>query len=177
MVRVLAAFMAAVLVAAWAPAASAALFFTFSRTSASPGQPVTVRTAGDGALALIPSDSPPLRVFLVRDDDIDAIASPDDARLISLGELNVDSDGNGTLTFDVPDVPAGSYRTLVHCVGCAPHSAGREIAPTGPFEVPFMVLSDPDARRDSSRRIVLASVALAALLATTAWAFRRQRLR
>lgn len=56
-----------------------------------------------------------------------------------LGELTVDAAGNGELRFTVPDMPAGDYTTLTHCVPCAPFSAGRELLPTGPDQ-PFVVL-------------------------------------
>lgn len=146
MIRALLAVLVAGLLAGLlASAASAALWLTFSTTRAGPGTTVTAMTVGSGAFTNVPPGSPALRVFLIRADQVDiradqiGVTSPDDKRLIPLGELTVDVEGNGELRFTVPDVPAGNYTTLTHCVPCARFSAGRELLPTGPDE-PFVVL-------------------------------------
>jgi hypothetical protein len=90
-----------------ATTASAALWLTFSTTTATPGTLITVRTLGEGSLATVPAEAR-LPVFLVRADA--EVTSPDDDRLIPLGELTVDGRGNGELRFRVPDVPAATTR-------------------------------------------------------------------
>lgn len=160
-----------------AGSARAALFLTFSTTRAAPGTVVTARTGGAGALANIPPGSPSLRVFLAPSDEADAITSPDDARLVFLGRLRVDEEGNGRLRFVVPDVPGGAYTTLTHCVPCAPFSAGHELLPTGPFSTSFVVLGS-----DSGGGVPVLPVALAAggagllLVLGIGWLVRRRRL-
>jgi hypothetical protein len=179
---VLMLLVAAASAALMAGAASAALLLRFSTTRAAPGATVTLETGGRGALSSIAPGAPPLRVFLIRADEVDlrspdlGVSSPDDSRLIPLGELTVDAEGNGELRFTVPDVPAGNYTTLTHCVPCAPSSAGRELLPTGPFPEPFVVLGDGA----SGAGFPIAPVALAAgggvlILAVLAWVARSRR--
>lgn len=150
----------------WTGSASAALFLLFSTTRAATGTLVTVRTAGEGALPNVPAGSPPLRVFLAPADAADDIRSPNDRRLVLLGRLRLDGDGNGSLQFAVPDIPAGEYTTISHCVPCAPFSAGRELVPTGPVPNPFVVLGseNPDTVPVSPDRdkVPVLPVALAA---------------
>lgn len=128
-------------------AASAALSLTFSTTRSLPGAVVTIRTGGSGALAGIGTGESPLRVFFIKADEVDpnspdiGVTSPGDDRLIRLGDLTVDPEGNGTLRFTVPDVPGGEYTTVIHCIPCAPFSGGRELLATGPFPEPFIVLA------------------------------------
>jgi hypothetical protein len=153
---------------AWTGSASAALYLLFSTTRAPPGSLVTVRTAGEGALPDIPSGSPPLRVFLAPVDAAEQIQSPEDERLVLLGRLRVDREGNGNLQFRVPDVAPGEYVTLAHCVPCAPFSVGRELVPTGPFPSPFVVMAAADEaadEQDSTVDIPIAALALATTVA------------
>ena len=175
--RRLAALLAVAAVAAlWAGSARASLFLVFSTTEALPGTMVAVRTGGEGALSTL-ADAPPLRVFLAPADAADEITSVDDGRLVLLGRLRVDAGGNGRLRFVVPDVPAGEYATLTHCVPCAASSAGRELLPTGPFRGPFIVLGS-----ETGSRFPLLAVALGAggggfvLLLGIGWVLRRRRL-
>jgi hypothetical protein len=121
--------------------ANAALFLQLSASEAAPGDTVIATTFGTGAIAVpLPPDSPPIRVFLVPAGEVSpttadlGIVSPDDDRLVELGDLEVDAEGNGVLRFTVPAVPGGEYTTVTHCVPCAPYSAGRELLATGPTE-------------------------------------------
>ena len=117
--------------------ANAALSLTFSTLRASPGEVVTVRTGGSGALAGIGADGPSVQVFLIDADEVNpnssdiGVTSPGDTRLIRLGDLAINDAGNGTLRFAVPDVRGGEYTTVVHCVPCAPFSGSRELLATG----------------------------------------------
>lgn len=167
--------------------ASAALALTFSTTRAPPGEIVTVRTGGSGALAGIRPGGSPLRVFLIRAGEVNpnspdiGLTSPGDSRLIRLGDLTVDTEGNGTLRFTVPSVPGGNYTTVIHCIPCAPFSGGRELLATGPFPGPFVVLAggaSGDGRRLPAMILGVAGALLlfVALIGTTAWRLRRRRV-
>jgi hypothetical protein len=137
------------------PAAAAALWLIFSKTTATPGDAVAVRTAGRGAFAQAQKEgalrrSPPLRLFLVRSAVVDSVRALDDRRLIALGTLAVDRRGNGSARFTVPNVRPGDYAVLLQCAPCARYSAGRVLIPVGPFPGPFRVLEAPPALRDCS---------------------------
>lgn len=167
-----------------AVAADAALSLTFSTLRASPGEVVTVRTGGSGALFGV-VEGPQPQVFLIDADDVSpnspdlGVTSPDDRRLIALGELTVDQQGNGTLRFAVPEIPSGEYTTVIYCVPCAPFSGGRELLATGPLPGPFVVLGSGASGDDGSREAVVLGVAGALLLfvlvGTWAWRLRRRR--
>jgi hypothetical protein len=166
-------------------AASAALSLTFSTTRAPPGAVVTVRTGGSGALAGIRTSGSPLRVFLIQADEVNpnspdiGVTSPGDSRLIRVGDLTVDADGNGTLRFTVPNVPGGEYTTVIHCIPCAPFSGGRELLATGPFPGPFVVLASDasgDGRPVSAVILGVAGALLLLLIGTTTWRLRRRRV-
>jgi hypothetical protein len=129
-----------------AEASKASLWLQFSALEGTPGDTVTARTLYEGAFTAIPEDSPPVRVFLVRADHVIstspvAFTTTEDERLIEVGVLTVDAEGNGELTFTVPQVPPGAYTTITQCAPCAPFSAGRELLATGPSE-PFLVLEE-----------------------------------
>lgn len=132
-----------------------------------------VQTGGTGALRSIPA-SEPLRVFLAPAEEATTITSADDSRLVPLGRLRIDGEGNGFLRFVVPDIPAGEYTTLTHCAACAASSAGRQLLPTGPFPGAFVVL----AQQDDAAVLPLAlptAGAAATLLVTAVWMRRRRR--
>ena len=167
-------------------AADAALSLTFSTLRAPPGEVVTVRTGGSGALAGIDSDRPSPQVFLIDADDVNpnspdlGLTSPGDRRLIALGELTVDGEGNGSLRFAVPEIPSGEYTTVIYCAPCAPFSGGRKLLATGPFPGPFVVLGSGARGDDRPREAVSFGVAGAVLLivilvGTWAWRLRRRR--
>jgi len=111
-------------VAVWLSPAlvSAAFWIVLDRTSGPIGTVVHGRTPGSGSVTLAPSRSLPM--FLIQHDLASQIDDPTDERLIRLGELVVDADGDGTTTFTIPDVAPGDYDVLVHCEPCAPSSAG-----------------------------------------------------
>jgi hypothetical protein len=165
-------------VAALAPgSAGAALFLLFSTTNAAPGDLVTARTGGEGALRLVSSDSTALRVFLAPAEEADTITAPEDARLVLLGRLRVDENGNGQLRFIVPHVLSGDYLTLTHCVRCAPYSAGRELLPTGPFPGHFIVLGSEGSGGFPVIPVAVGAGAVGFLMLVlgVAWALRRRR--
>ena len=163
-------------VAALAPgSAQAALFLVFSTTNAAPGDLVNARTGGEGALRLVRSDSTALRVFLAPAEEVDTITAPDDTRLVPLGRLRVDENGNGHLRFIVPNVPAGDYLTLTHCVRCAPYSAGRELLPTGPFPGHFIVLGGEGSGGFPVIPVAVGAGAAGFLVVGVGWALRRRR--
>lgn len=161
-------------VAASASSAWGSLFLTFSGAQAVPGAVVTVQTGGTGALPNIPA-SQTLRVFLARAGEAATITSPNDSRLILLGHLRIDEEGNGFLRFIVPDVSAGDYTTLTHCVPCASSSsAGGELLSTGPFPGSFVVLGSQDGT--SILPVALgAAGAVVALGMAVGWMLRRGR--
>jgi hypothetical protein len=80
-----------------------------------------------------------LQVYLAPAAEAGAIASARDPRLVRVGRLNLDQDGDGSLRFVVPDLPPGRYVTLTQCEPCARFSAGRALLPTGPFGRPFVI--------------------------------------
>jgi hypothetical protein len=86
--------------AAVAPAsASAPVSLVFDRSTATPHTLVVGKTAGKGALRRVRKR--PLRVYL------------QDHPLVPLGRLSVNRKGNGTLRFNVPNVPPGKYNALL----------------------------------------------------------------
>jgi hypothetical protein len=74
-------------------------------------------------------------VYLARTSDLDQISAPDDSRLTRIGDLLVDSQGLGRLTFRVPPLPPDEYSAVILCRPCAEFSAGRSLLPAGPFRV------------------------------------------
>lgn len=117
---------------------SAALWLVFSRVSAEPGESVTVRTAGRGALAWARNGTRP-RVFMAPNAEAETIRSVRDRRLVPLGRLAVDRRGNGRLRFVVPNLAPGDYTTFIHCPRCRRRSGGRALRPVGPWPGPFRV--------------------------------------
>lgn len=150
-----------------APWADASLWLRFNKLEAAPGDTVVARTLYAGAFTSIPLGAAPVRVFLVSADLVNptsphiAIDSPDDDRLIEVGVMKVDGDGNGELVFTVPHVPDGSYTTITYCVPCAPYSAGRELVTTGPTE-PFVVQAEET--NDASAMVLVALAVAVGLL-------------
>jgi len=116
---------------------SASGFFVFSRTIAEPGERVVAETGGKGAFgAGLRGRTMP--VFLVPADAVEHVRTGDD-RLTPLGLMRVDPEGDGSLTFRVPNLPPGEYVTIVHCRACASSSGGRVLLPFGPFDEPFHI--------------------------------------
>lgn len=128
------------LVLLWQVAASAALWLAFDPPEAGPGQAVHARTVGQGAVDADPSTRLPVFLLPQAGSSPDALVSSvqdkNDTRLVSLGDLAVDDDGNASGTFVIPDVRAGDYLVLVvDCQPCARFSSGRTILQVGTFRV------------------------------------------
>ena len=128
-------------------AARGALFLTFEPDSGAPGTIVRARTGGEGALAGIA----PVRMSLyfvgstVAGRVSRSVVSPDgltgDDRLVAVGEMVSDEQGNGALDFPVPDLPPGRYEVRAYCGPCAPYSEGDNFLPVGEFQI-----TDPGGR-------------------------------
>ncbi len=113
-------------------AASAALFLTLSKTSGPPGTSVKGHTGGTGAF---PGPMAPLPTYFVSQAIADSVTSPNDPRLVLVGQLQVDAHGDGIITFVVPSVPPGPFALMVSCPSCGPVSAGRVMLPVGEFQI------------------------------------------
>lgn len=132
------ATMAVCAAALLAGGASAAIWLVFSRVSAEPGESVTVRTPGRGALTRA-REGPAPRVFMAPKADEGTIRSVRDRRLVPLGRLVVDRKGNGRLRFAVPNLAPGAYTTFIHCPRCKRGAGGRALLPAGPRPGPFRI--------------------------------------
>ncbi len=146
-----------------------ALFLTFSGTQAAPGTAVIVQTGGRNALSNVPA-SETLRLFLAPKGVAATIMSANDSRLILVGRLHIDAQGNGFLRFIVPEIPVGDYTTFVHCPACATSSASAELLATGPFPGSFVVLGKEDGS-SLAPFLVAAAVALGIAIG---WTLRRR---
>lgn len=91
--------------------ADAAMFFLFDRPAAEPNDRVTVR--GVGA-------APPVRLYLVRNDQAADVHTRFDRRLAFVGVLRT-----ARLTFSVPPLDASAYTLAYWCRRCAAFSRGR----------------------------------------------------
>lgn len=178
--RLLAFAAACVMFGVLADGARASLWLEFSAEQAAPGDTVTARTLYTGAFTGIPAGSPPIRVFLLPADEV-SITSPEvgvtsvnDSRLVELGALTVDVEGNGELVFTVPEMQEGRYTTVTHCVPCAPYSAGRELLATGPTQA-FVILADGESGFPPWAAATGAALGLVALM-TTLFLVRSRRL-
>jgi hypothetical protein len=81
--------------------ASAALFLLFDPPSGPPGTDVRARTAGEQAFAALPAAA-----------DFPTIFVKAGGRSVTLGRLQIDAGGTGTITFMVPEISAGTYTVL-----------------------------------------------------------------
>jgi len=115
-----------------------------------------------------------VRVFFAPADEASAITSPKDTRLVYIGRLRIDDEGNGYLHFKVPEVAAGDYTTFLHCPRCASGSAGRELLPGGPVVGSFVVMNS--GRRPWLLVLLAAGAAVAAIGTALAWMIRRTRV-
>jgi hypothetical protein len=110
-------------------------FFLFSRSSAKPGDRVTVRSNGT------PRDfSPqqgiglfqkPIRLYLVANTAARKVRSRFDSRVFFIGVITLDSRGRGMLTFSVPPLASDSYAIAGWCFQCGffVQAAGVEVSP------------------------------------------------
>lgn len=92
------------------------LFLAPESAFAARSDPVLV-TVG-GGVALRPAGAPAFRVGMAPSTMLEEIEE-DRANLVYAGELAAQDGEGGTSAFTVPDVPAGTYRILVHCASCA----------------------------------------------------------
>lgn len=158
--------LATALVIVTADSAQASLFLVFDRTSGSPGTIVQVHTGGEGACVVCPPHMP---LYFARAEVADGIRSADDSRLVEVGELIVDVNGNGSGRFTVPEVRNGDYAVITYCRPCAPSSGGRAILPLGPIP-PFRVFASPEHQPTRIWPWVLVSI-LVVLAAASALTF------
>ena len=112
----------AVLAAALPASVSAALWFEFSPSRAAPGAVIIGRSIGTGSMPLAAGMRLPL--FLVAEGH-------DISSGVKVGEVEVDSNGDGRTTFVVPPVAAGPYEVWIRCEPCRSTSPGRADAPIG----------------------------------------------
>src|SRR5713101_6482513 len=109
--------------------ANASLFFLFKPTAASPGDRVTVRTAGTPTnfkpVRRRRRFSHPIRIYLVRNDLASKVHSRIDSRLAYVGAMLTDSNARGILTFTVPRLREDSYAVAAWCPDCAAYSQGH----------------------------------------------------
>jgi hypothetical protein len=141
--------------------ASASFFLELSPSSGSPGTAVEGRTIGSGSVTAAANQ--PLPLFLVSPSAAGQVSAPADPRLIPLGELAVDADGNGATTFAIPDVAPGTYAVLVHCEACAPSSAGRELLVVGDLLV-AIAMPSTDTQPPTSGALIVGPAFGAAML-------------
>jgi hypothetical protein len=101
------------------PVVSASLFLVLTESSGPAGNVVQGRTAGNGAFT---GQVAPLDTYFVKQAVADNVASANDSRLVTVGQLVVDAQGNGTITFVVPNLFPGAYSLMVNCPSCAQFS-------------------------------------------------------
>lgn len=148
-----------VLIIAFPIASAASLWLEFVPASGPPGTEVRGHTVGESAVPNAADSS--LRTYLSPPNEV----SHDEDR-IEIGVVQVDSAGNGSIDFVVPDVPPGKYRVHVLCRECASSSGGRNLLPAGTFEVV--------ASTSINIGWIVALLVLAGLaLATTRWVLSR----
>ena len=105
-------FLVLVLVATASPA-HASLWIEFEPPRGAPGTLVEGHTMGDGAFQSGEARTMPAFIYPTVGGD----------NRVPIGHVRIGPHGNGTLTFQVPDVPPGKYSILVICEECAPYSA------------------------------------------------------
>jgi hypothetical protein len=55
--------------------------------------------------------------------------------LVDIGQLMIDTSGNGSIRFVVPNLVPGGYVVMVHCPPCAEFNAGRVMLGLASFDV------------------------------------------
>ena len=119
----------------------AALWLEFRPTAASPGTAVHGRTGGQAALTDSPGGRLPLVLIPAAQADrlprtvSTAAALRTLPGVVPVGMLQVDQQGNGTISFTVPRLPPGRYVAMLWCPACARHSSGANVASAGVFTV------------------------------------------
>lgn len=114
----------------------ASLWMDFEPSEASPEAEVFASTIGqDAATGALADLSPDNVVVLYLGADEAEVEGPQDPAAIRLGELEIDEDGHGQLTFMVPDLAPGAYVAYLHCQDCSFDAEGLTFAEAGLFEV------------------------------------------
>jgi hypothetical protein len=118
------------------PASSRPLIF--SKSSALPGDSVTVRTVGTSRAAR--TSAFVLQLYLVSATDAAAVVGPKDSRLRFLGTIRLDRHRHGMLNARVPELVPGDYLLARLCASCAMGSGWRGFAVLKPSSsVPVQV--------------------------------------
>jgi hypothetical protein len=131
------ALVLAAMIAVTATPARAALWLEFRPAAASPGVAVHAQTGGQAAMADIPNVGLPLVLIPAAQADrlprtvSTAAALRTLPGVVPVGMLQIDQQGNGTITFTVPRLPPGRYAAMLWCPACARHSFGTNVAYTG----------------------------------------------
>ena len=127
----------AAMIATSAAPAWAALWLDFRPGAATPGTMVHGRTGDEGALTASPGVRLPLVLIPARQVGrlprtvSTAAAFRTLPGVVPVGALQVDQQGNGTITFPAPRVPPGRYVAVFWCPACARHSHGANVLATG----------------------------------------------
>lgn len=103
-----------------------AFWFNLDPSSGPPGTTVAGRSVGQGSGTSAASTALP--AYLVAQGE-----HPESGT--RLPDVIVDSAGNVTVRFVVPNVPPGAYEVWVHCEPCGPTSGGRTDLPVASFTV------------------------------------------
>jgi hypothetical protein len=146
-----------VILVATSPPSSASLAVSFDTESGSPGSEIRMRTIGEGACQLCP---PTLPLFFVAATSVDTVRSPSDPLLTPVGQLHIDSQGNGSASIVLPRLTPGQYMVMAYCEPCAATSAGRRMLPIGPFPEPFNLTGDAKPSSPSASVGTPATVAI-----------------
>ena len=123
-----------------------------------------------GGVEIRPTGAPAFRVGMAPSTMVDEIRA-DGANLVFVGEMVPDDGQGGTLTFEVPDLRAGMYRTLAHCDSCAPN--GGSLLPGEGLVIEATASSSAPWRLIAS----VAGGALAVAAGGAAWVARRRAAR
>jgi hypothetical protein len=103
--------------------------FLFSRSTAKPGDRVTVRSSETPRNFRPTQRSKPLqepiRLYLVLNTVAGQVRSRFDSRVFFVGAVVLDRRGRGLLTFSVPPVDSGSFAIASWCSRCARENNGR----------------------------------------------------
>jgi hypothetical protein len=143
-----------------AQVATASLALTLTPSSGPSGTVVRGQTIGSGDVMSARDQRLPL--FLIPDVASSDVTNPSDSRLVSLGELVVNDNGDGTASFAIPTVSPGLYVVMVYCQPCAASSAGKAMLPMADLRVsPAMASTDTE----SSGSMVLPALLLVAAAA------------
>lgn len=143
--------------------AVASLVLLLDPSTAPVGTTIRARTAGSGAVSLARGERLPL--YLAPVDQAAAVTSPADTRLVGIGDLVVDQNGDGAGTFTVPPLPLGSYSVLIFCEACAPPSGGQAMLGVAELTITANVpRTDADEPKPATALVVLLVLLLLVLM-------------